>query len=67
MDVGRADGGRTFVRVIHLPTGQERTQVGLNGEPVEVVGKRLAQELLCLCPQSQQSEGIDNDDDPRLK
>lgn len=46
MDVGRASGGRTFVRVVHLLTGRDRQQVGLDGETAEVVGRRLAKELM---------------------
>ena len=46
IDVGRAEGGRTFVRVVHLPTGVEKTQVGLKGETAEVVGRRLAEALM---------------------
>jgi len=46
MDVGHAEGGRTFVRVVHLPTGAEKTQVGLKGETADVVGRRLAKALM---------------------
>jgi hypothetical protein len=45
VDVGRASAGRTFVRVVHLPTGKERIVVGLDGaEPAEVA-LRLTTEL----------------------
>ena len=46
VDVGRADGGRSFVRVTDLETGQHRTQVGFQGEASQVIARRLAAELL---------------------
>lgn len=45
VDVGRADGGRTFVRVVHLPTGRERTVVGLDGRTARENADELAFEL----------------------
>lgn len=42
IDIGRADKGRTFVRVTHIPTGAESAVVGIgNRTPNE-----LATELL---------------------
>lgn len=46
IDIGRADGGRSFVRVTDTTTGDSRIQVGLDGEPAEAVGQRLAAALL---------------------
>ncbi len=45
LDIGRADKGRTFVRVVHLPSGKERIIVGLEGDDPHEVGKRLTAEL----------------------
>jgi len=45
IDIGRADGGRSFVRVIELSTGNSRTQVGFNGEPAAAIARRLATEI----------------------
>jgi len=45
VDVGRADGGRTFVRVVHLPTGKDRLLVGLDGADPEEVALQLTKEL----------------------
>jgi hypothetical protein len=45
LDVGRADKGRTFVRVVHTPSGKERCVVDLNGSPLPEVAKRLIREL----------------------
>jgi hypothetical protein len=45
VDVGRADGGRTFVRVVHLPTGKDRVLVGLDGSDPEEVALQLTKEL----------------------
>ena len=46
MDVGRADGGKSFVRVTDIATGINRTQVGFNGEAAESIGRRLAAAVL---------------------
>jgi hypothetical protein len=46
VDVGRAEGNRTFVRVVHLPTGQSRSVVGLGGRAPDEVADDLALELL---------------------
>jgi len=43
--IGRADKGRTFVRVIHVPTGKERIVVGLGGADPNEVATRLTKEL----------------------
>jgi hypothetical protein len=45
-DVGRADGGRTFVRVVHIPTGKSRTIVGLGNRTAEDVAAELAKDLM---------------------
>jgi hypothetical protein len=44
-DIVRADKGRAFVRVIHIPSKKERIQVGLDGIDPDDVAKRLTQEL----------------------
>jgi hypothetical protein len=46
VDVGLAEGGRTFGRVVHLPTGQSREVVGLSGRTPLEVADDLAIELL---------------------
>lgn len=46
VDVGRADGGRSFVRVTDKSTGIDRTQVGFNGESAETIARRLAAEIM---------------------
>src|SRR5262249_4720243 len=45
LDIGRADKGRTFVRVVHIASGKERIQVGLGADDAQEVGKRLTAEL----------------------
>ena len=45
VDIGRADKGRTFVRVVHLQSGTEKTVVGLDGCEPKVVAERLQNEL----------------------
>ncbi len=45
VDVGRVNGGRTFVRVLHIPTGKERTRVGLSGANSNEVSFQLTQEI----------------------
>ena len=42
---GRADKGRTFVRVVHLPSGKDRTVVGLGDADGRDVAARLTKEL----------------------
>lgn len=49
VDIGRADGG-TFVRVVDSITGENRTQVGFNGECAETIARRLATEILTDFP-----------------
>lgn len=44
--IGSASGGRTFVQVLHKPTGTERHQVGLNGESTDAVARKLYLEVL---------------------
>jgi hypothetical protein len=45
VDVGRADRGRTFVRVVHVPTGKDRTLIGIGEADVDEVAAKLAKEL----------------------
>jgi hypothetical protein len=53
IDSGRAEGGRTFVRVVHEPTQASRVVVGLKGRPyAEVV-----QELLTAVRQAIEAGG----------
>ena len=42
VDIGRADKGRTFVRVVHVPTGKEKCVLGLGDENVNDVAKSLS-------------------------
>jgi hypothetical protein len=51
--IGRADKGRTFVQVIHTPTGNHRVQFGLSGESTDDIARRLYQELLAELAQTQ--------------
>ncbi|MFO0814435.1 MAG: hypothetical protein U0796_14530 [Gemmatales bacterium] len=41
VDIGRASGGQTFVRVIHQPTGIARVVVGLAGRDTRAVTTEL--------------------------
>ena len=45
IDTGRADQGRTFIRVVHVPTGLERTRVGLGGINSHDVIRELTEEI----------------------
>jgi hypothetical protein len=45
VQIGRADRGETFVRVIHTPTKRDRIVVGLGAAEPEEVAARLMQEL----------------------
>ncbi len=45
IDIGRADQGRTFVRVVHMPSGKERIQVGLDGSTTSAVSEQLMKEV----------------------
>ncbi len=45
IEVGRADKGRTFLRVVHVPTGKERILVGLGETDWHEIAFQLAQEL----------------------
>jgi hypothetical protein len=44
VDVGRADQGRTFVRVVHVPTGKDRTLIGSGDFDLNEVATKLANE-----------------------
>ena len=46
VDIGRADKGRTFVRVVHLQSGREKIVVGLDGCEPRIVADRLKSDLL---------------------
>ena len=45
VDIGRAEHGQTFVRVVHIPSGKERVLVGLGRETTQDVIKRFTQEI----------------------
>ena len=45
VSIGRADKGRTFVRVVHILSGKEKFQVGLGSEDAHEVAERLTEEL----------------------
>lgn len=45
VQIGSADEGRTFVRVIHRPTGKERVVVGIGDTSTQEVEARLTEEL----------------------
>ena len=45
VDVGRADQGRTFVRVVHVPSGKDRTSIGTGDYDLNEVASKLAKEL----------------------
>ncbi len=44
--IGRASDGKSFVRVIHLPTKTERSVVGWNGDSSSQIVERLVKEIL---------------------
>lgn len=44
-DIGRADKGQTFVRVVHVASGRERWQVGLGRLSTQAVADQLKKEL----------------------
>jgi hypothetical protein len=46
IESGRADGGRMFLRVIHLPTQASRVVVGLNDRPYAEVVRELLSAVL---------------------
>lgn len=46
VDIGRADKGRTFIRVVDIPTGRERSIVGIGTATVMDVADRLVDELM---------------------
>ncbi len=43
--IGRADKGRSFLRVVHLPSGKSRIHTGLRREGSRAIIKRLTEEL----------------------
>ncbi len=45
INIGRAAHGKTFVRVIHLPTKKERSVVGFKGETYRRIVERLTNEI----------------------
>jgi hypothetical protein len=45
VDVGRADKGQTFVRVVHVPSGKQKVVVGLKGSTSQEIALRLTKEL----------------------
>jgi hypothetical protein len=45
VDIGRAGKGRTFIRVVHIPSGKERVRVGLCGDDSHGVTALLISEL----------------------
>jgi hypothetical protein len=45
-EIGRADGGRSFIRVTHVPTGVHRIQVGLTGVNQHALKQQMYQEIL---------------------
>jgi hypothetical protein len=45
IDVGSAKGGKTFVRVIHLPTQVSAIVDGLTGRSTKEVGDELRQQV----------------------
>lgn len=44
--IGSADKGRTFVRVIHIASRKERIVVGIGDEPALAVADRLMKEIV---------------------
>ena len=44
--IGRADGGRTFVRVAHPSSGKNRIVVGIGNRTVMQIQTELAREIL---------------------
>ena len=45
VDYGRVEGGRTFIRVVHLPTGKERIQVGLGSDDSRELVRRFVNQI----------------------
>lgn len=45
VDIGRADQGRTFVRVTHIPTGKQRIVAGIGSSVPGDVALKLANEI----------------------
>jgi hypothetical protein len=56
IDTGRADQGRTFIRVVHMPTGLERTRVGLSGTSSCDVIRELTEEIAALLAAHQRKD-----------
>jgi hypothetical protein len=46
IDLGRGAGGKTFMRVVHLPTGIERTVSSIGSRDSRELAKELAAEIL---------------------
>ncbi len=67
VDIGRADKGRTFVRVVHLPTGKERIVVGLGEATAMEVAARLTQELSDELAGSPSPPGTKNEKDRHIQ
>ena len=45
VQIGSADMGRTFVRVVHVPTGKERLVVGIGDATTQEVETQLTEDL----------------------
>lgn len=45
VNIGRADKGRTFVRVVHTPSGKQRVLVDIKGSEPQEVASRLIREI----------------------
>ncbi len=46
VDIGRADGGRSFIRITDTVTQVSRTHVGFDGESADVIARRLASQII---------------------
>lgn len=45
IDIGRANEGRTFVRVTHKESGKQRSIVGLDGKSMDKITSQLINEI----------------------
>jgi hypothetical protein len=45
IQIGRADKGRTFVRVVHIATGKDRSLVGIGDANPREIAFQLAKDL----------------------
>jgi hypothetical protein len=45
IDVGRAGEGQTFVRVVHIPSGKQRTKLGLESASTKDIAAQIIEEL----------------------